>query len=227
MHAAAVLKTVPHGVESSTFLGSHIAAEIKEAVPLLHDLDQGAYRRILQSVVLFLQDSAGGEAAAAKLQDAAGDGGATVGKVFTGLLYLVRAAVRNKTKLSVIQSDLTEMNLPPDCVKDFVTAIRSSRFVLEDAAIDGSPGFPELEDLKWRIDVAISTSSLSRALQPSVLMQMTLSNGQIKTFEVPLDKFHELRYNTAKVLKEMTAVESHPVMRIAFDLEKQKLDDEA
>ena len=31
--------------------------------------------------------------------------------------------------------------------------------------------------------------------------QMTLSDGNIKTFEVPIDKFNELRYNVAKVCR--------------------------
>lgn len=37
---------------------------------------------------------------------------------------------------------------------------------------------------RWRVDVAISTSALKRALKPSVLMEMTLSSGKICVFEV-------------------------------------------
>lgn len=147
--------------------------------------------------------------------------------LFTGLLFLMQAAIRNKTTVSTVQKDLTEMNVPADHVKDFCNALRTSRFVLEDAARENAPGFPSLDHLRWRVDVAISTSNLSRALQPSVMMEMTLSNGDIKTFEVPVDKFHELRYNVAKVLKEMKSVESHPVMRIAFDQERAKMDEAA
>ena len=44
--------------------------------------------------------------------------------------------------------------------------------------------------------------------------QMTLSDGSIRQFEAPLAKFHELRYSTAKVLRELAEVESHPVMKI-------------
>ena len=46
---------------------------------------------------------------------------------------------------------------------------------------------------------------------------MTLSDGTIRTFEVPVDKFHDLRYNVAKVLREMTSLERHPVLQLAFD----------
>ena len=43
---------------------------------------------------------------------------------------------------------------------------------------------PNLVDMKWRVDVAISTSELQRAMKPAVLIQMTLSDGAIETFEV-------------------------------------------
>ena len=50
---------------------------------------------------------------------------------------------------------------------------------------------------------------------------MTLSSGQIKTFEIPVSSFHSLRYNVAKVLREMEEVERHPIMRLAFEADKK------
>ena len=72
---------------------------------------------------------------------------------------------------------------------------------------------PGLSNFKWRVDVAISTSSLKRALKPSVLMQMTLDNGKIHTFEMPVEQFHKLRYNVAFVLKEIEDLEKRAVMQ--------------
>ena len=43
---------------------------------------------------------------------------------------------------------------------------------------------------------------------------MVLSDGSIKTFAVPVDKFHELRYSVASVLRSFGQIESTPVMRI-------------
>ena len=74
--------------------------------------------------------------------------------------------------------------------------------------------YPGLDDLKWRVDVTISTSSMSRVLKPSILMQLATTDGQKKTFDLPLEKFHELRYNVAKVLKEMETLEKHPILKI-------------
>jgi hypothetical protein len=39
--------------------------------------------------------------------------------------------------------------------------------------------YPSLDDLRWRVEVTISTSALSRVLKPSVLLEMTLSDGTI------------------------------------------------
>ena len=57
-------------------------------------------------------------------------------------------------------------------------------------------------------------------------MQMTLSNGTIKTFEVPLEQFHLLRYNTAKALQDMGKITRHPMMRISFEQDKTRFDKE-
>jgi hypothetical protein len=49
-------------------------------------------------------------------------------------------------------------------------------------------------------------------LEPSVLLEMTLSDGSIKTFEVSISKFHELRYNVAYVLKEIDDLEKRKIL---------------
>ena len=54
---------------------------------------------------------------------------------------------------------------------------------------------------------------------------MKLSDGRVKTFEVSVEQFHKLRYNVAKVLRDMQELERHPIMRIAFEADKKKFDD--
>lgn len=44
-------------------------------------------------------------------------------------------------------------------------------------------------------------------------MQMTLSDGNVHTFEVPTEQFNKLRYNVAFVLKEMEDLEKRPVLQ--------------
>lgn len=45
-------------------------------------------------------------------------------------------------------------------------------------------------------------------------MEVTTSDGRIKTFELSIEKFHELRYNVAKVLKDMEDLEQIPILKI-------------
>jgi len=71
-----------------------------------------------------------------------------------------------------------------------------------------TPTFPKVEDLRWRVDVHISNAVLNKLLKPAVLMQMVMKDGDVHTFEVSPEKFHDLRYNVAKLLREMDRMES-------------------
>ena len=74
--------------------------------------------------------------------------------------------------------------------------------------------FPRIAGVKWRVDVSISTSSLERVMKPSVMMEWTLSTGDVKTFEMNVEQFTKLRYDTARLLRTMQEIERHPIMRI-------------
>jgi len=65
------------------------------------------------------------------------------------------------------------------------------------------------------VDVAISSASLPKVMRPVVTMEARTSDGAVHTFEVPPERFHELRYSVAKVLTDMGAIEGHPVLKIA------------
>ena len=83
---------------------------------------------------------------------------------------------------------------------------------------------PKLKSMKWRIDITLSTSSLSRVMQPYIMISMILSDGSVKTFEMSIEAFDKLRYNVAKVLKQMRQLESHPIMTvIKADIERDRL----
>jgi hypothetical protein len=56
--------------------------------------------------------------------------------------------------------------------------------------------------------------------------QMTLSDGNIKTFEVSVEQFNQLRFNVASVLRDMKKLERHPIMKIAFEQDKNRFDEE-
>lgn len=73
---------------------------------------------------------------------------------------------------------------------------------------NGGAKLPSLEDLRWRLDVIISTSSLHRVLRPQLTMQCALSDGSTHAFHVSKQRFHELRYTAAKMLKDAQDLEA-------------------
>ena len=60
-------------------------------------------------------------------------------------------------------------------------------------------------------------------------MQLGLSDGKLKNFELPLDKFHDLRFNVAKALRAVCDLESHPLIRVinhVDNFEREQLEKE-
>lgn len=45
-------------------------------------------------------------------------------------------------------------------------------------------------------------------------MELNLSNGQKKIFELTLENFYQLRYNISKVLKDIQDLEKTPILKI-------------
>ncbi|NXE75666.1 COMD5 protein, partial [Cochlearius cochlearius] len=138
----------------------------------------------------------------------------------SGMYTLLREALRlplSTLKQEVINDFvlLFSLRIPEDFIVDFSSIVFGNRRPASEgtALIQGSR-LPSVQDFKWRVDVAISTSSLARALQPSILMMMKLSDGTAHRFEVPVAKFQELRYNVALILKEMNDLEKRSVLKI-------------
>lgn len=80
--------------------------------------------------------------------------------------------------------------------------------------VSSSPRLAQLASVNWRIDVSISTSSMSRHLQPSVILQLVLTDGRLFSFELSLTHFHMLRFDVALVLKEMDDLLNRPTLRL-------------
>ena len=74
--------------------------------------------------------------------------------------------------------------------------------------------FPTLRSFRWRVDVAISTSSLQRALRPGILVEAELSDGSLLNFEMTVEEFQDLRYNVARVLRDLEDLERAPIMNL-------------
>jgi hypothetical protein len=112
-------------------------------------------------------------------------------------------------------SSLSALGLDAAIISDIISVIKRGKGALLEAFSKDNPRFSQyLTNMRWRIDVTISSSSLNRVMRPSILMELTLNDGSVELFDVPLEEFHKLRYSCAKALSAMGAIESHPVLRI-------------
>jgi len=215
-----------------TFLGPRVPLEVKKVMPLFQKLSEEIMLKVYTFVVeYFMNDLNSDPKVESSSQNEKEEllltryenlrvetalDRQTLSVLFTGLYYLVKSAIRTQpfTKLDALQKDMQELKLPAWLSQQLLKTIKSSQSLFETSLLNNRVRLCTLEDVKWRVDVTISTHSLSRVLKPSILMEITTSNGDIKTFEMSTEKFYELRYNTAKILKEMQDVEKLPILKL-------------
>ena len=163
---------VPAGIDSSTFLSPSIPEEIKAVVPALHAVPAESYPSLLRRFHKYMQGR--GEMSDQEFHALQSKEFPDVefSVVFSGLYTLTRIVTKLKTKLSVVAADLEKMNMPAPFIDLFVRMLRSARAGFELAAVDNNFRFPRLQKFRWRVDVTISSSSLSRILKPTIMMQV-------------------------------------------------------
>ncbi|OWF53764.1 COMM domain-containing protein 5-like [Mizuhopecten yessoensis] len=204
-------------VDRSPFYGGRVPQEIKAISKPMAKIDKQTFRKLLQMIVSSME---GKEIDCAVLEELEHDifTKEVLSIVYTGLYSLLRRAIRlplTSLKPEMFKEDIKELNIPEEFHSDLASVIFGSRGPQITAhCLENRPRLPRLDCLKWRVDVAISTSVLNRVLEPSILMELTLSDGRIHTFEIPVAKFHELRYNVAFVLKEMEDLEKRSILKI-------------
>ncbi|XP_002723516.2 COMM domain-containing protein 5 [Oryctolagus cuniculus] len=193
-----------------SFLGSQPPAEVAAMARLLGDLDRSTFRRLLKLVVGSLQGEDCREAVQ-RLRASADLPEERLAALLGGTHTLLQQALRlppASLKPDSFRDQLQELSIPQDLAGDLASAVFGSpRPLLDAVAQQRGAWLPHMTDFRWRVDVAISTSALARSLQPSVLVQLSLSDGSKHRFEVPVAKFQELRYSVALALKEMAALE--------------------
>lgn len=212
---------VPPGIDSSTFMSPLIPVEIKALVHSLHSVPQDSYAPLLRRFHTYTQN--GGEMSDQDYHTLQAKEFPEIefSVIFSGLYSLNTLVTKLKTKLSVVAADLEKMNMPAPFIDLFVRMLCSSRSGFELIAVDNNFRFPRLQNFRWRVDVTISSSSLSRILKPSIMMQMCLSNGVRKTFQLSVEQFSQIRYGVAKVLLDMQTLERHPIMRIVNEFDRK------
>ncbi|GAB1602885.1 COMM domain-containing protein 5-like [Argonauta hians] len=232
-----IIKVVGTGLggnsDKTLFVGPVIPPEIRSMSKAISDIDKKVFRKILHSVIagftfsdklnsesLLLEENSKRrihldfkQLCSAKIDEE------RLRIIHTGLYTLLSCAFRKPSgalKVDTFKEDLAELNIPADFINDLETVVYGGkRSEIDSSMLASRPSLPKLESFRWRVDTTISTSVLNRVLEPYLLVELTLNNGEISSFEVPLTKFQELRYNVSYVLKEMEALEKKSILRLA------------
>lgn len=164
---------VPSGIDASTFFVV-IPEEIKLASPLFHSYEADVLKSVVDNVfqeLASLKTSNDEFTVSPELYEKENNDG-DINLLIAAVFLIVRCIIRTKSKVSVVEKDLASMNVPAKLISEISNNLKSLRPALESSAISTRVGFPKLHRLRWRVDVTISSGSLSRIMRPNIMMQV-------------------------------------------------------
>lgn len=98
------------------------------------------------------------------------------GIIYTALYRILRVILRNKIPQSKVRSGLLQLNFPIQVIDVIVKSavdLRNDKISLIKFQDNIVCRWPTISKLKWRIDVVISSGSLSRVMRPTILMRVS------------------------------------------------------
>jgi len=184
--AQKVDKRVPKSL-GSTFLGTKVPDSVRLGMPKFHNMGEENAVALFDAALTFILQGASPscEETLNQCQAQLGYDDDVFRTVFTSAVRTLRAAARLRRKVLDLTKDLQKLNFPKYAVDAVIKIILANRLKLEEAVRRSTVAFPSLVNTRWRVDITICSSALARVMKPSVLMEFTLSTGEVKTFEVP------------------------------------------
>eukprot|EP01091_Cochliopodium_minus_P005102 TRINITY_DN15082_c0_g1_i1.p1 TRINITY_DN15082_c0_g1~~TRINITY_DN15082_c0_g1_i1.p1 ORF type:complete len:206 (+),score=51.69 TRINITY_DN15082_c0_g1_i1:55-672(+) len=197
-----------------SFLGYKIHPEIKHLQKIWKQVDINKFKAILQFNAKYLIDNK--STSQEEFESISKGMDPTLAKkIFAGSLLIMRSAIRSKYESKTIIEQLQQEILMPSELANLIgIMVKSAGDKIKNNEVENRHKYPTIEEMDWRVDVTISTGSMSRVLKPSILMQLDLSDGNKTLFQLNLEKFQELRYQVANVLKEMQNIEANPILKL-------------
>ncbi|OXU28983.1 hypothetical protein TSAR_002360 [Trichomalopsis sarcophagae] len=142
---------------------------------------------------------------------------AIVDEWYAAILIILKLHLRSPSitiKPAEFKQCLQELKFSPECIQDIFSVLTGSKRPDLMRNFSNKVQFlPHLHACKWRVDIIISSSFMSKVLEPHVLMEWILSNGESYTFELSLSRFHQLRHAVAKLLLEIQRLEVYNVIK--------------
>lgn len=142
--------------------------------------------------------------------------GLDVFELYAIILDIIRATMRYPSgpkKTETLKEKVKDSMFPEEVIEDFMNILCDPKRDAMFNKLCYNTYNSKLTHLRWRIDITISSSILSRVLEPSICIQMILNDGKVIVFELTMAKFHYLRYSIAMILKEMENLESKRLLK--------------
>jgi len=135
--------------------------------------------------------------------------------LFASASTVLALVVKNGSESDNVARDLANLGIDGECAGDIVQAAARAQERVARLPAGLGPRFPSVDGVRWRVDVTISTTALSRVLKPSVQMELELSDGALERFEMTADQLQDLRYDVARAMKEMQDLEASQTVKLA------------
>ncbi|KAG7167430.1 COMM domain-containing protein 5-like isoform X2 [Homarus americanus] len=219
-----VIMAVPGGVHENVIFTASVPSEVKTLVKASHNMDKIVFRKLIKLGLGYLQGGVMQEDQEAAIKNLCDSTQPVTEKAvlmtcvqYAGIVSLLRAALRVNTvttRQDILLADLTNFGLPEEFASDVCKVVFGpARLDIDNQLVSNTPALPVMTNLNWRVEVTISTSWLSRVLEPVVMLKLETSDGSSYTFQVPLSRFHQLRFNVANLLHQIESLEKSPICK--------------
>eukprot|EP00029_Vermamoeba_vermiformis_P002104 TRINITY_DN12498_c0_g1_i1.p1 TRINITY_DN12498_c0_g1~~TRINITY_DN12498_c0_g1_i1.p1 ORF type:complete len:248 (+),score=60.54 TRINITY_DN12498_c0_g1_i1:53-796(+) len=219
----------------STFFGTKAPTEVTQLALSLPNTDQATFIKLLKFVLEYIKGTEITEQHWTKLKEsveeiasadntAANNNKNTLAKLpllFAGIYKLLKTALHDRVSPDAFKKDLGILGLQETHIKELTTALVQMRTNLQlirapSASTSTSGVRLGILAVDWRIDVSIITSWTRRAVKttPTILLRITTTDLRHHIFEMTTDKFHQMRFAVARLLKELTTIEGLSVLKI-------------
>lgn len=111
-------------MDTITFLGPRIPLEVRKLFPLFQTLQESVMKKILIFVVEYVKGSDISDETFEQFAKTLQVDAENLSTAFTGLFYILRAAVRSRVKSDVLDKDLQELKIPPYLITDFTKLLK-------------------------------------------------------------------------------------------------------
>ncbi|XP_071528776.1 COMM domain-containing protein 5 [Panulirus ornatus] len=210
--------------EDSVIFTTRCPDEVKVLIKASHSMDKVFFRRLIKLGLAYLQGTLGEDECETAIkhlydnsQPVTHDSLLNICFQYAGVVSLLQAALRVNTittRQDIFAADLANIGLPHTFASDVGRVIFGPARADIDSWISATPPtLPIITDLNWRVEVTISTSWVSRVLEPVVLLRLEMSDRSSHTFQVPLSKFHQLRFTVASLLQQINSLKTSHICK--------------